>query len=142
LGPVPADFFSAHIECFNSLSHTSVGANAVDMNLVFINVVDDEIWGIQSDNSFVVAPNFDSEYNGPLLLVNKSHYFTEVFVFHFGAKGAPVDFISHTLLILWFPLWLIVAFFDVIIFAHWGNQVWNKRNDSRSKAAFCQQVHF
>jgi hypothetical protein len=43
LGPVPADFFSAHIECFNSLSHTSVGANAVDMNLVFINVVDDEI---------------------------------------------------------------------------------------------------
>jgi hypothetical protein len=111
------------------------------MNLVVINVVYDEVWGVQSDDSFVVAPDFNGKHDGSFLLVDESHNFAEVLIFHLGTQGAPIDLMVQTLFILGLPLRLVTGPIYLVTIAHGGNQIRKERNDARCEATLGQQIH-
>jgi len=64
--------FFGHLKRFDHFSRVGVRANAVNVNLVLLNVVNQKVGWVESDDGSLVAVDFDGEHNGLQLLVDQS----------------------------------------------------------------------
>ena len=71
-----------HVQSFNLVSELRSRANTVDVNVVFLDVVHQEISWVKAHDSFLVTDYIYSENDGVQALVDEFDYIREVSVFH------------------------------------------------------------
>ena len=140
-GPVLVDLLLVHFERLNHHCRIWVWTDTINVNLVFLDTVNKEVCWIQSNDSALIAVNFDGKNYSPQSLVDQAHQFREVAILHPGREAAAIDLVVHTLNVLGDPGLLLFTFVIIFIFTRTHNEITDEADDTWSEATLCQQGH-